>query len=245
MKTLIIIPARIASSRLPRKALADIGGEPLIVRTYKCSVASGVGDVIVACDCEEIADPVRKAGGIAILTDPALPSGTDRGFAALSMYDKSGKYGFIINVQGDLPFIGAEFIREADRVVRESSYDVSTLATPIRDDSYQLASVVKPVISFTSSNSGKALYFSRSPTPYGGPYYHHLGIYCFRRESLERFVSLPPSALEKTESLEQLRILENDMTIGITVVDAPAPISVDTPEDLERARKFCAEQHKN
>jgi 3-deoxy-manno-octulosonate cytidylyltransferase (CMP-KDO synthetase) len=220
--------------------LADIGGKPLIVRTYESVIASQAGDVIVACDGEEIAGAIRGAGGTAVLTDPDLPSGTDRVFAALTQYDPSKKYEFVINVQGDMPFIAAEFIRGARVIVEESNYDMSTLATPINDDAYLIDSVVKPVIAFTSRNSGRALYFSRSPIPHSGPYFHHVGIYCFRRKTLEKYVSLPQSPLEKIEKLEQLRILENDMTIGITVVDQPSPISVDTPVDLERAREFHA-----
>jgi 3-deoxy-manno-octulosonate cytidylyltransferase (CMP-KDO synthetase) len=220
--------------------LADIGGKPLIVRTYESVVASQVGDVIVACDGEEIANAIKKVGGTAILTDPDLPSGTDRVFAALTKYDPIEKYKFIINVQGDMPFIAPEFVRGARIIVEESNYDMSTLSTPIKDDAYLIDSVVKPVIAFTSQNSGQALYFSRSPIPHGGPYFHHVGIYCFRRKTLEKYVSLPQSPLEKTEKLEQLRILENNMTIGITVVDQDSPISVDTPADLKRARKFHA-----
>jgi 3-deoxy-manno-octulosonate cytidylyltransferase (CMP-KDO synthetase) len=238
MKTLIAIPARVASSRLSGKMLADIGGEPLIVRTYRSAVAARVGDVIVACDGEEIATAIRNAGGIAILTDPDLPSGTDRVFAALKQYDKNHQYDLVINVQGDMPFVASEFIQYSDNMLRRSSYDISTIATPIEDDSYRLESVAKSVIAFEKENSGKAIYFSRSAVPFGGPYYHHVGIYCFRYESLEKFVSLPPSPLEKTEKLEQLRALENNMTIGIDVLPQKPPISVDTPADLEAAREY-------
>jgi 3-deoxy-manno-octulosonate cytidylyltransferase (CMP-KDO synthetase) len=220
--------------------LTDIGGKPLIVHTYESVVASRAGNVIVACDDEKIANVIKKVGGTAILTDPNLPSGTDRVFAALTQYDQSEKYEFIINVQGDMPFIAPEFICGARAIVEGSNYDMSTLATPINDDAYLVDSVVKPAIAFTSRDSGRALYFSRSPIPHGGPYFHHVGIYCFRRKTLEKYVSLPQSQLEKTEKLEQLRILENNMTIGITVVDQASPISVDTPADLERARKFHA-----
>ncbi|MDR2765853.1 MAG: 3-deoxy-manno-octulosonate cytidylyltransferase [Holosporaceae bacterium] len=239
MKTLIIIPARIASTRLPRKMLADVGGEPLIVKTYKSVLAAGVGDVLVACDGEEIAEVIRRVGGTAILTDPDLQSGTDRVYAAASIHDKDKSYDFVINVQGDMPFVDAEFVRVGHRMARELDYDAFTLATPIRDDSYLLDSVVKPVIAFKSSTTGQALYFSRSPAPNGGPYYHHLGIYCFRRDALERYVKLPQSPLEKIEKLEQLRMLENGMTIGISVLNMAPPISVDVLADLERARAYA------
>ncbi|MDR1362360.1 MAG: 3-deoxy-manno-octulosonate cytidylyltransferase [Holosporaceae bacterium] len=240
MSTLIVIPARISSSRLERKMLADIGGEPLIVRTHRCAIAAAVGDVVVACDGEEIADVIRSIGGTAIVTDPKLPSGTDRVFSARSKYDPDGKYDLVINVQGDMPFVAPEFIRRSDHMLRTSNYDMVTLATPIGDESYRLESCVKPVIAFGEQNQGKAIYFSRSPVPFGGPYYHHVGIYGFRSEALARFVALPPSALEQTEKLEQLRALENGMSIGIEVLELPPPISVDTPADLEAARSYCA-----
>lgn len=242
MDTLIAIPARVASTRLQRKMLSDIGGKPLIVRTLESVKASGVGDVIVACDGEEIADAVHEAGGIAILTDPELQSGTDRVFSACKLYDKNNKYKYIINVQGDMPFVSKTLVQEAVKIVRESDYDFSTLATPIRDESYLLDSVVKPVIAYDELENankfntiGNAIYFSRSAVPFGGPYYHHVGIYCFRSEALEKFVSLPQSYLEKTERLEQLRGIENGMKIGIKLIDEDSPISVDTSEDLKRA----------
>ncbi len=241
MDTLIVMPARISSTRLPGKVLADINGKPLIVRAYECAVASKVGDVIVACDDLEVKRAVESVGGTAVLTDPNLPSGSDRVFEAWQKFDKRKEYDCIINVQGDLPFVDAEFIQKAAEIVRESDYDISTLATPIRDESYKCASTVKPLISFSDSEfkKGKALYFSRSAVPYGGPYYNHVGIYCFRADSLRKFVSLPQSFLEKTEKLEQLRALENGMTIGITIVDKESPISIDTYEDLKKARAYA------
>ncbi|MDR1334607.1 MAG: 3-deoxy-manno-octulosonate cytidylyltransferase [Holosporaceae bacterium] len=242
MNTLIVIPARIASVRLPEKMLADIGGKPLIVRTWESAVSAGVGDVIVACDGAKIANEIEKAGGKAVLTDPELLSGTDRVFAAWNLYDPERKYDFIINLQGDLPFIAPVFIREADKIIRNTSYEMATLATPIKDDSYMHNSVVKPVISFTSENSGKALYFSRSAVPSGGPFLHHVGIYCFRANGLEKFVNLPMSPLEKSEKLEQLRAIENNIEIGITVVDADPPISIDTADDLALARRVYGEK---
>jgi 3-deoxy-manno-octulosonate cytidylyltransferase (CMP-KDO synthetase) len=241
--TLIIIPARLASTRLSRKMLQDIGGKPLIIRTLEHVVSAGVGDVVVACDGDEIAEVVRQAGGKAIITDPDLPSGTDRVFAAFVKYNKIYKEKdkkFVINVQGDLPFITSDFIEETARILRNTNYDISTVAAPIKDDSYLLSNVVKPVIAFTSENSGKALYFSRAAIPSGGPFFHHVGIYGFRSETLQKFVDLPQSLLEKSEKLEQLRALENHMTIGISVIDTEIPISIDTPEDLEVARSFIA-----
>ncbi len=238
MDTLIVIPARLASSRLSNKMLADINGKPVIVRVYEQAVASGAGDVIVACDGPEIQEVIQAVNGIAVITDPQLPSGTDRVFSAWKQFDPAKKYKYIINVQGDLPFIDVEFIQEAARIVKNSSYDMSTLATLITNESYKLDSAVKPVIAFTSENTGKALYFSRSAIPYKGPYYHHVGIYCFKAEALEKFVNLAEGKLEKKEKLEQLRALENNMSIGITVLNKPSPISIDTMDDLERARKY-------
>ena len=239
MNTLIIIPARVASTRLPEKVLADINGKPLIVRAYESAVAANVGDVIVACDGEQVKKVIEAAGGTAIITDPDLPSGTDRVYAAWKQFDPDGKYKYIINVQGDLPFLDEVFIQEAARIVKENSYDISTLATLITDESYKFDSTVKPVIAFTSEKTGRALYFSRAIVPHNGPHYHHVGIYCFTAPALEKFVKLPQSQLEKTEKLEQLRALENGMSIGITVVDKPSPISIDTAEDLQKARDYA------
>lgn len=238
MDTLIAIPARVSSTRLPGKVLADINGKPLIVRAYECAKASNVGDVIVACDSDAVKEKIEEIGGTAILTNPELPSGTDRIYEAWRKYDPEKKYKYIINVQGDLPFLDSEFIRAAADMLKEFDYDMSTLATLITDDSYKLTNVVKPIIAFSSLNSGRALYFSRSPIPHNGTYYNHVGIYGFTSETLEKFVKLPQSSLEKVEKLEQLRALENGITIGIKVIDRPSPISIDTPEDLERARNY-------
>lgn len=233
MKVLVVIPARMGSTRLPGKMMADIHGKPLIVRTYEQAIKAQVGDVIVACDSVEIQNVIQQAGGTAILTDPALQSGTDRVFAAWKQINKP--YDCILNVQGDQPLVDPEFIQSAAEMMANGSYDISTLATPIHDDSYKIESVVKPVISFTSEDSGQALYFSRAAIPFGGPYYHHVGIYGFAADALEKFVSLSPSKLELTEKLEQLRALENGMTIGIQVLQKDSPISVDTAADLEKA----------
>ncbi|MDR1335034.1 MAG: 3-deoxy-manno-octulosonate cytidylyltransferase [Holosporaceae bacterium] len=237
--TLIIIPARLASRRLNRKMLADINGEPLILKTYRSAVAAGAADVIVACDGEEIASIIRAAGGTAIITDPDLPSGTDRICAAYEEYCKSHEEcDSIVNLQGDLPFIGVEFIEAVIDGLYSCNYDIHTLATPITDNSYTENHVVKPVIAFSSTHSGRAIYFSRSVVPIGGPYYHHVGIYSSKPNALRKLVSLAPSSLELSEKLEQLRALENGMTIGITVVHQAKPISVDVQEDLLRARRY-------
>jgi 3-deoxy-manno-octulosonate cytidylyltransferase (CMP-KDO synthetase) len=241
MDTLIVIPARMASTRLPEKMLADIQDKPLIVHTLESVVSAGCADVIVACDCEEISGVIKDASGVAVLTDPELKSGTDRVYAAYKSFDKNNKYKFIINVQGDMPFIAKEFIQDAVNIIRKRVYDISTVCSLIKDNSYLNENVVKPVIAFKGDDNdvGRALYFSRSTIPFGGPYYHHVGIYGFNVESLEKFQSLPQSGLEKKERLEQLRALENDMTIGIKISSAETPISVDVAEDLENARNYC------
>ena len=237
--TLVVIPARVSSTRLPGKVLADINGKPLIVRTFECAVAAKVGEVIVACDDCRVKEAIEKVGGVAVLTDPDLPSGTDRVFKAWQKFDIDERYKYIINVQGDLPFLDPEFIQKAKEIVKKSDYDMSTLATPIKDDSFNQTSTVKPVISFTDSKRGKALYFSRSAVPHNGPYYKHVGIYCFRAKSLKKFIHFPQSLLEKIEKLEQLRALENGMTVGITVIDKDPPISIDTYEDLKKAQSYA------
>ena len=240
MDTLIVIPARVASTRLPNKMLADIGGKPLIVRTWESVMAGGFSDVVVACDGREIADAIEQAGGKAVLTSPDLASGTDRVHAAYKTYDKDGKYKFIVNVQGDMPFVEPKLVSEVVELIKNSKYDMATVASTTSDDSYKLNQVVKPVIAYDNEKerTGQALYFSRSPIPFGGPFFKHVGIYGFRAESLNKFVALPQSKLEKSERLEQLRAIENGMTIGIKVLDLEHPISVDTASDLELARAY-------
>lgn len=234
--TLIVIPARIGSTRLPNKVLEDINGKPLILRAYECAAAANIGKVVVACDDERIQQIISNTGGTAILTDPELPSGTDRIHSAWQKFDPNKNYEYVVNVQGDIPGLDPEFVRETVKVLEEMDCDIATAGVPIKDDSYLLPSVVKPVISFDTEDRGRALYFSRNAVPYGGPYYFHVGLYGFHADSLEKFVALPQSKLEKTERLEQLRALENGMTIGIKILDKPAPISIDTHADLDRAR---------
>ncbi|MDR1551244.1 MAG: 3-deoxy-manno-octulosonate cytidylyltransferase [Holosporaceae bacterium] len=244
--TLIVIPARIASTRLRGKMLANVGGKPLVIRTLESAIAADVGDVVVACDGLEIADAVRNVGGKAVLTHPDLPSGSDRVFAAWAKCDPGGKYRLVINFQGDLPFVSPNFIRTACRAIKEISCDIFTLAVPIRDNSHLRNSVIKPIISFLDNREriGRAIYFSRSPVPSGGPFFNHVGIYCFWKESLRKFVQLRSSPLERSEKLEQLRAIENGMTIGIAVVDDEPPISVDTEDDLVEARNYAAAYDK-
>ncbi len=245
MNPIILIPARLAATRLPQKPLADIAGRPMIVHVWERAVASNVGEVVVACDSQAIFDAITKAGGRAVLTDPDLPSGSDRIWQALGRVDPDGRHDVIINVQGDMPTLDPSIIVQAAQLLSDPRVDIATLAAEITDlDEKTDPAVVKPVIAFDASGTkGRALYFSRSTVPSGeGALYHHIGIYAYRRKALAEFVGMVPSLLEKREKLEQLRALEANMRIDIAVVDA-VPLGVDTPETLEKARKWH-EQNK-
>ncbi|WP_037987669.1 3-deoxy-manno-octulosonate cytidylyltransferase [Thalassospira permensis] len=233
----VVIPARMASTRLPNKPLADIHGEPMIVHVWRRATEAGIGPVIVACAEKEIADAVTAAGGIAVLTDPDLPSGSDRVHQALQGFDPDGKYDAVVNVQGDLPTIDAADIRAVFEPLVDPNVDIATLAAEIsRQEERTNPNVVKAVAAFGAGRVARALYFTRATAPHGdGPLYHHIGLYTYRRAALDRFVSLPPAELEKREKLEQLRALENGMVIAVALVNG-VPLGVDTPEDLERAR---------
>lgn len=239
MKTCIIIPARLASSRLPNKVLADINGKPMILRVYENCINSKCGDVFVATDSEEVKKIIENAGGKAIMTNPSLPSGTDRINAALQIIDPSKNYSKIINVQGDVPNISTEVISSTSALMEKTNADITTPITLIKSlEKASKPNVVKAIVSFKDQNYGRALYFTRTVSPFGeGDFYEHIGLYVYSRKALETFVSLKPSTLEKRESLEQLRALENDMKIFVNLVDFE-PISVDTPEDLEFAKKI-------
>ncbi len=234
MKQIIILPARLASTRLPNKPLALIGDAPMIVQVWRRAVAAGIADVVVACDGQEIADVVTKAGGKAVLTDPDLPSGSDRIFQALQKIDLDKKYDVVINVQGDMPTLDSRIVVQAAKLLENPSVDIGTLAAKIHDE----AEKTDPAVVKIALAGSRALYFSRATIPHGeGALYHHIGIYAYRRAALETFVSLPPSPLEQREKLEQLRALEAGMRIDVAVVDA-VPLGVDTPETLEKARTF-------
>lgn len=240
-RTVVLIPARLASTRLPDKPLAPIAGEPMIVQVWRRAVAADVGPVIVACAEEPIAQAVRAVGGEAVLTDPGLPSGTDRIFAALSHVDPEHRFERVINLQGDLPTLDPTALRHVLEAQDGLNADIGTLANATAEP-HEITdpNVVKAIIAFDRERPqlGRALYFTRASAPTGpGPVWHHIGIYAFRRDALERFAALPPSPLELRERLEQLRALENGMTIGVRLVDA-VPFGVDTPADLERARRL-------
>jgi len=239
---LVVIPARMASVRLPGKPLADIHGEAMIVRVWRRAKEADIGPVIVAAAEQKIVDAVTAAGGQAMLTDPNHRSGSDRAWEAVENYDPRGDYGKIINLQGDLPTMEAEQIRLALDLLEAETVDISTLAAEITE-AYEREepSVVKAVISMPpGARQGRGLYFTRVAAPSGdGPLYHHIGIYGYRRAALERFVKLPPGHLESRERLEQLRALEAGMVIQVGLVDR-VPFGVDTPADLDRARKALA-----
>jgi 3-deoxy-manno-octulosonate cytidylyltransferase (CMP-KDO synthetase) len=244
MTPIVIIPARMAASRLPGKPLADVGGEPMVVRVLRQALAAAVGEAAVAAGDAEIAEAVRAAGGRAVLTDPALPSGSDRVLAALRELDPDGRCDVVVNLQGDMPFVAPAVITACLGVLAaEAACDIATAiareASPAdRTDS----AVVKAVVSLREGDPrGRALYFTRSVLFGEGPVWKHVGIYAYRREALERFCLTPPSPLEKRERLEQLRALELGLSIWAAVVDE-TPISVDTPADLEAARAFARER---
>lgn len=238
---IILIPARMASSRLPGKPLAQIGGTAMIVRVWRQALAAHLGPVVVAAAEPEIVRAVEAAGGLAVLTSPDLPSGSDRVFAALGLVDPEGAHDVVINLQGDLPALDPAHIRAVATALGD--YDIATLAAPIHDAlEKDNPSVVKPVVAWDADGkTGRALYFTRVTAPAGvGELFHHIGIYAYRRAALARFVALPPSPLEQRERLEQLRALEAGMTIRVARVDS-VPLSVDTPADLAKARAILGQ----
>jgi 3-deoxy-manno-octulosonate cytidylyltransferase (CMP-KDO synthetase) len=239
MNPIVLIPARLAATRLPAKPLADIAGVPMIVRVLRQAMAAKVGPVVVAAGDAEIVAAVEKAGGRAVLTAAALPSGSDRVHAALEILDSEHRHDVVVNLQGDLPALDPNHVRIAVEALEKSGAEIATLAAEItqageRDNE----SVVKAVVAWDQAGQlGRALYFTRARAPSGdGPLFHHVGLYAFRRDSLARFVGLPPSLLEQREKLEQLRALEADMSIAVARVDS-VPLSVDTEADLLKARQ--------
>jgi 3-deoxy-manno-octulosonate cytidylyltransferase (CMP-KDO synthetase) len=242
MNPVLLIPARMASTRLPAKPLADIAGLPMIVRVWQQARAAGLGPVVVAAGEAQIVDVIKSHGGEAVLTDPDLPSGSDRIWAALQAIDPQGQHDVVVNLQGDLPALDPAQIKAVVHALARSGADIATLAAPIDNDEDKAnPAVVKAIVAWDAAGQlGRALYFTRATAPTGGgPLFHHVGLYAYRREALESFVALPPSPLEQSEKLEQLRALEAGMTIAVARVEE-APLSVDTPADLERARKLLS-----
>jgi 3-deoxy-manno-octulosonate cytidylyltransferase (CMP-KDO synthetase) len=238
MTPIILIPARMAAQRLPGKPLADIAGEPMVVRVWRQALAAKAGPVAVAAGDPEIVAAVREAGGHAVLTDPDLASGSDRVLAALRILDPDDRHDVVVNLQGDMPFVAPEAIAVCLSVLaRAPEADIATVVAPEKDPADRAnPAVVKAILTFGAKGDlGRALYFTRS-TLYGDePIYEHLGLYAYRRAALEAFCAAPPSPLERRERLEQLRAMEMGLSIhaGVTTV---APLSVDTPADLEAAR---------
>jgi len=238
---LVLIPARLAATRLPGKPLADIGGEPMIVHVLRRAEAARVGPVVVATDAEAIAAAVEKAGGRAVLTRADHASGSDRIFEALATVDPDGRAGTVVNVQADLPTLTPDDIRAALAPLADRAVDIATLAAEITEPRERSdPNVVKVVGTQLAPRRLRALYFTRATAPAGeGPLYHHIGLYAYRRPALARFVKLPPSPLERREKLEQLRALEAGLRIDVALVDS-VPLGVDTAEDLARARALLA-----
>ncbi len=237
---LIVIPARLAATRLPDKPLAMLGDAPMIVQVWRRAVEAGLGRVVVAAGDAAIADAVAAAGGEAVLTDPGLPSGTDRVHAAVRQLDPDRRYGIVVNLQGDLPALPPATVAAVLEPLQVLDTDIATLAVATLDERERAdPNVVKAIPALPAGPGGRlgrALYFTRATAPWGeGPVWHHVGIYAYRRSALERFVRLPPSPLERREKLEQLRALEHGLSIGIACIDA-VPAGVDTPEDLARMR---------
>ena len=239
---IILIPARLESTRLPNKVLADIHGKPMIVHVMERAREVDIGPVVIAAGDEEIIAAVREAGGDAILTDPAHPSGSDRIFEALTLFDPDGTHDAIVNVQGDLPTIDPNSVQAAFDILAEPAVDIATVAAEIKvPEERSNPNVVKADFAVKLPASvGRALYFPRATAPTGdGPLYHHIGLYAYRRTALKHFVALPPGVLEQREKLEQLRALEAGMRIDVALVDT-VPLGVDTPADLTRAREMLA-----
>ena len=241
MNCLVLIPARMASTRLPGKPLADIAGAPMIVQVARRAESAGIGRVVGATDSPEVLAAVTAAGHEAVMTRGDHESGSDRIFEALETLDPAGAVDVVVNVQGDLPTIDAETIRAALRPLENEDVAIATLTVEIRREEERTnPNVVKVVGSPLSDARLRALYFTRATAPHGdGPLYHHIGLYAYRRAALERFVGLGPSVLEVREKLEQLRALEAGMRIDAEIVDT-VPLGVDTPEDLERARAILS-----
>ncbi|MCC0807064.1 3-deoxy-manno-octulosonate cytidylyltransferase [Methylobacterium sp. W2] len=243
---LVLIPARMAATRLPNKPMADIAGEPMIVHVWRRAVEAGIGPVVVATDAVEIVEAIERVGGLATLTRADHPSGSDRLAEALDIIDPQGHHDVVVNVQGDLPTIDPAVIGAAILPLADRAVDIATLCAIItRDEERHDPNVVKLVGHHVGPNRLRALYFTRAQAPWGeGPLFHHIGLYAYRRRALTRFMAIPPGELETREKLEQLRALEAGMRIDATIVD-DLPLGVDTPADLERARAVLLARRLN
>jgi len=242
---LIVIPARMQATRLPGKPMLDIAGEPMIVHVWRRAMAAEAGRVVVATDAEAIVDAIREAGGEAIMTRDDHASGSDRVFEAVSRVDPEEYAEVVVNLQGDLPTLEPHLIRACLAPLAAKGPDIVTLACEITEEGERTNPNVVKVVGtpLPQSDRLRALYFTRASAPHGdGPLFHHIGIYAYRRPALERFVTLKPSPLEKREKLEQLRAVEDGMRIDVAIVDT-VPLGVDTPADLERARRLLENEN--
>lgn len=241
MNPIVLIPARLAATRLPDKPLADIHGTPMIVHVWRRAIEARIGEVVVATPDAAVAEVVARAGGRVQLTRHDHPSGSDRIHEALTALDPEGRHDVVVNVQGDLPTIDPATIRAVLEPMADAAVDLATLVARItREEERTASQVVKMVGSEGAPGRFRCLYFTRATAPWGeGPLWHHIGLYAWRRAALTRFVALPPSPLETREKLEQLRALEAGMRIDAVAVDA-VPLGVDTPDDLARAREMLA-----
>ena len=242
-RTLVLIPARMAATRLPGKPLLDIAGLPMIVHVLRSAEAAQIGRVAVATDTPEIAEVVKSHGGEAVMTRADHPSGSDRIHEALGTLDPEGRTEIVVNLQGDFPTIRPDNIRSVLTPLADPAVDIATLAAEIHTEEESTnPNVVKVIGSTVSAGRMRALYFTRATAPWGdGPRYHHIGLYAYRRPALQRFVGLPPSELELREKLEQLRAIEAGMRIDVAIVET-VPRGVDTPPDLETARSILAKR---
>lgn len=238
MQPIILIPARLGSTRLPGKVLVDIAGKPMIVRVWEAAQAAGLGPVVVACDDLQIQQAVVQAGGQGVLTPPELPSGSDRIWHALNQIDPAGHHDVVINLQGDLPTLDPVLIRET-LIPLAHGFDIGTLSVLLEQDAEAARPDIVKIAMAQPRASGvcQALYFSRALIPHGGPYDHHIGLYAYQRHALQAFIAAPPAPLEIAEKLEQLRALDLGLTIGVQRVKT-LPLGVDTAQDLEQARMF-------
>lgn len=242
-RTVILIPARMASTRLPGKPLIDIGGAPMIVQVLRRAREAEIGEPVVATDSEAVAAAVEKAGGRAVMTSADHPSGSDRIYEALLAIDPDGTIDTVVNVQGDLPTLAPGDLRAALGPLADPAVDIATLAAVITDlEELTNPNVVKAIGTPVTPRHLKATTFTRADATGPGPHYHHIGLYAYRRAALERFVKLPPSVNEQRERLEQLRVLDAGMRIDIVVVDS-VPLGVDTPADLDKARALHGHHH--
>jgi 3-deoxy-manno-octulosonate cytidylyltransferase (CMP-KDO synthetase) len=246
-RALILIPARMKATRLPGKPMADILGEPMIVHVWRRAMAAETGRVVVATDTAEIQAAIRDAGGEAVMTRAGHISGSDRIFEALNRVDPEGDAEIIVNLQGDLPTLEPRLVTECIEPLLSKGPDIATLTALITDEQEKTNPNIVKVVGtpLPGGRRLRALYFTRGTAPHGdGPLFHHIGIYAYRRTALERFVALKPSPLEIRERLEQLRALEDGMRIDVTIVDT-VPLGVDTPQELERARRLMKDMKSN